>query len=296
MSTAADDDTETGKRRSGAKINPIFAGNAVQLYDNGYSPLPLTDKEPRVTGWQRLFCNTSRPSLDLITSEHALAYRGGIERNGIGVACYNGLTVVDVDSADPAILERLRRIIPHIDTAPACIGRRGFKAFFRAEDDLNHQDWNIAGRATGGVIEVLAHHRQAVVPPTAHPNTCAPYRWRDDGCTLFNRRLHELPIITAAQIGMIRTEFGIEKIKAKLEIKHTERRTERQRVMNDAERFNGNEIERARYIEAFRFVHPNDHATLIEGGMAISHYSRGEEWGLEAAPSLLGRRYRGRRR
>src|SRR5262249_25611026 len=161
-------------------------------------PLPLTDKEPRIRGWQRLFCNTSRPSLELIKSDHALAYRGGIERNGIGVACYNGLTVVDVDSADPAILERLRRIIPHIDTAPACIGRRGFKAFARAEDGLNHQDWNIAGRATGGIIEVLADHRQAVVPPTVHPNTRAPYRWRDGGCTLFNRRLDELPIITAA--------------------------------------------------------------------------------------------------
>jgi hypothetical protein len=107
MATHADEDVKTGKRHPGAKINQIFSDNAVQLYDNDYIPLPLTDKEPLIRGWQRLFCNTSRPSLELIKSDHALAYRGGIERNGIGVACYNGLTVVDLDSADPASLERL---------------------------------------------------------------------------------------------------------------------------------------------------------------------------------------------
>jgi hypothetical protein len=298
MSTP-DSGTEFTKRRPGPKINLIYAHNAVQLYDNGYSPLPLTDKEPRIASWQTLFCNTSRPSLEAIKSEHSLAYRGGIERNGIGVACYNGLTVVDVDSTEPEIVERLRRIISEINMAPACVGQRGFKAFFRAADGLNHQDWNIASRATGGDLEVLAHHRQAVVPPTVHPNTGAPYRWRDDECTLFNRRIDELPLITTAQIGMIRADFGIEKIKAKLEVKHTERRTERQRVMDDAERFNGNDIERARYLEAFRFVHPNDHATLVEGGMAISHYSRGEEWGFEwwrawaGGGEFLGIRYTG---
>ena len=207
MSTP-DSGTEDSKRRPGPKINLIYAHNAVQLYDNGYSLLPLTDKQPRIACWQNLFCNMSRPSLEAIKSEHSVAYRGGIERNGIGLACYNGLTVVDVDSAEPEIVERLARIISQINTVPACVGQRGFKAFFRAEDGLNHQDWNIASKATGGVIEVLAYHRQAVVPPTVHPNTGAPYRWRDDNCTLFNTPLDRLPIITAAQIGMIRSEFG----------------------------------------------------------------------------------------
>jgi hypothetical protein len=56
------------------------------------------------------------PTRNLIQS-NALAYRGGIERNGIGVACYKGLIVVDVDRAEPAILERLLCIICQIDSA-----------------------------------------------------------------------------------------------------------------------------------------------------------------------------------
>src|SRR5262244_9627 len=110
MMSTPDDDIETGKRPSGPKINLVYAHNAVQFYDNGYSPLPLTDKQPRIACWQAQFCNMSRPSLESIKSEHALAFRGGIERNGIGIACYNGLIVVDLDSADPASLERLHRI------------------------------------------------------------------------------------------------------------------------------------------------------------------------------------------
>src|SRR6516162_8527472 len=103
--------TKLPECRPGPKINPVYAHNAIQLYDNDYSPLPLTDKQPRIARWQTQFCNTSRPPLEIIKNVHARAYRGGIERNGIGVACYKGLIVVDDDSAAPAILERLLRII-----------------------------------------------------------------------------------------------------------------------------------------------------------------------------------------
>ena len=79
---------------------------------------------------------------------------------------------------------------------------------------------NVAASFTDGVIEVLAWHRQAVIPPTIHPKTGKPYRWRDESRTLFNTALTELPIITDAAVDAIRAAFGIKTVAEEQRAEH----------------------------------------------------------------------------
>ena len=113
-------------------INTIYHDNAAQLLSLGYSPIPLSEKQPRIAGWQNKFCDASRPSLEAALGEYSNRHRGGFSFDGIGVASYGGLVTIDVDSDDPAVLHRLSAIVPGFDSAPACIGQRGIKAFFRS--------------------------------------------------------------------------------------------------------------------------------------------------------------------
>jgi Bifunctional DNA primase/polymerase, N-terminal len=199
--------TEPKKRPTKAKRNAAFESVALQLYDNGYSPIPLADKEVRIAEWTKQFCQT-RPTREDIADEWSVAYRG-VPLNGVGIATYGNLIILDIET--DAILSRTRSIIPNLDDAPACIGQKGRKVFLLLVGSQSHSGLNLSGAKTGKQIEVLAHGRQGAIPPTIHPETGKSYAWVDEQRTLLNTRLEDLPTITVDQVMAIHAAFNVEK-------------------------------------------------------------------------------------
>lgn len=186
-------------------LNAAYASVARQLRVNGYSAIPLADKRPTIEGWPGIFCERL-PSLEEIEREWSAGRRGRHTMDGVGVATTDGLVIIDVD--DDAAVEHVLAIVPRARVAPACVGRRGRKFFMRATDGRNARERNVAGASTGGAVEILAWHRQGVVPPTVHPTTREPYIWVDEKCTLLTVRLDQLPTISEADMSALRAAFA----------------------------------------------------------------------------------------
>jgi hypothetical protein len=171
--------TAGGKRKT-PRRNETYDTVALKLLANGYAPVPLSGRQPLIKGWQEVFCEQQLTE-DEVRS-WGVGYRG-VVLDGVGVACRAGLSALDIDMDVLAAMERLRAILPWVDSTPACQGRRGPKLFCRTSDGQNRKEWAISSQSTGGVLEVLTWHRQAVVPPTAIPRVRKPM----DGVTTVAR-------------------------------------------------------------------------------------------------------------
>ena len=197
--TARDDPTRVEVR------NAAYVAVARQLRENGYSPVPLCNKRPTISGWPAIFCERV-PSLEEIEGEWAAGRRGQHEMDGIGIAAAGGLTIIDID--DDTAVVRVLAIVTQARIAPACVGQRGRKIFVRAADGKNVRERNITGAQTAGALEILAWHREGVVPPTVHPKTGRPYIWIDERVTLLTVPLQDLPTITDADVDALRAAFA----------------------------------------------------------------------------------------
>jgi hypothetical protein len=193
-------------RAAAIELNVAYASVARQLRENGYSPVPLSGKAARIKGWQKIFCERM-PSIDEIQADWSSSRRGGLELNGIGVANAGGLLIIDVD--DDLAVERVLNQVPQARGAPTCIGNRGCKIFLRSADQTNRQEWNLSGSTTDKALEILAWHKQGVVPPTAHPTSGEPYRWVDDACTLVTIPLNQLPVVTHDEVLALHVAFTV---------------------------------------------------------------------------------------
>jgi hypothetical protein len=174
-----------------------------QLYASGYTAVPLAkdEKNPRLRRWTKTFCYYARPPLESVIELVAQQVRN-YGANGLGVVMRDGVVCVDPDS--PEAEPRLRAIIgPAMDEAPAVIGRRCAKLFFRTQDSKNPAGLNLQ---VSGLLDLLVRGKQAVVPPTIHPGTAVPYRWQ--GPSLSEVPIAKLPTLSYAEIEAIHREFG----------------------------------------------------------------------------------------
>ena len=157
--------------------NQVFSELAPQLYDLGYSPIPLSGKTARIKEWPKLFCD-QRPKRQQLGGEYARARRGRHVMNGIGLATHNGLMFVDIDadgSQHDNVYTMIRDVVPAIDRAPKIIGRRGAKYLLRLVGVTDTAGHNLVGSQTDDRVELLVHRRLGVIPPTVHPDTGQPY-------------------------------------------------------------------------------------------------------------------------
>jgi hypothetical protein len=174
-----------------------------RLYASGFVLVPLAkdEKNPRLRRWTQSLCYRARPPLESLLQlvEQQVLDHGA---NGLGVVMRDGLVCVDIDN--PKAEQRLREIIgPAMDQAPAVVGRRGEKLFFRTQDGKNPAGLNLH---VDGLLDLLVRGRQAVVPPTIHPDTGVPYRWQ--GPSLSAVPIAKLPVLSYALIEAIHREFG----------------------------------------------------------------------------------------
>jgi hypothetical protein len=174
-----------------------------RLYASGYTPVPLAkdEKSPRLRRWTKTLCYCARPPLESLIElvEQQVENHGA---NGLGVVMRDGLVCVDIDN--PQAKQRLGEIIgPPLDRAPTVVGRRGDKRFFRTQDGKNPAGLNLH---VGGLLDLLVRGKQAVIPPTIHPETGQPYWWQ--GPSLSEVPVAKLPVLTYAQIEDIHRNFG----------------------------------------------------------------------------------------
>jgi Bifunctional DNA primase/polymerase, N-terminal len=126
---------------------------------------------------------------------------------GVGVAlgAVSGwLCAIDIDSDDAAVVaavEALTGISPVRKR-----GRRGYTGFFRASAAVKPRSFKFAN----GGVDLLAHGRQTVLPPTIHPNTGAPYVWLGVDTLEHVRPEHlpELPDDIADRLAEALAPFG----------------------------------------------------------------------------------------
>ena len=96
---------------------------------------------------------------------------------GVCVAIDHELKVIDIDTDDAEIMAAILRTLP--DSPVKKRGNKGFSAFYRGSQAIVNTPLSIAG-ADGKairVVDLLAHGRQTVLPPTIHPTTGRPYEW-----------------------------------------------------------------------------------------------------------------------
>jgi hypothetical protein len=162
----------------------VFAEWAPIYRDCAYWPRPITPgtKACKMPGWQTPDPELEPRVLETRPKTHA--------SDGIGLLLGSPfpdgtvLGALDIDNDDYV---RVARTLLH---QPPCgrIGARGILFFVRIKGDTAYRELKIKaenGRPAVKVGELLVARRLAVIPPTIHPDTHAPYTW-------VGRALHEI--------------------------------------------------------------------------------------------------------
>lgn len=136
--------------------------------------------------WQR-FCDR------LPTEEECDAWESQHKRYGVTLGRASKIMAIDIDSDDKNIINACP-LSPVIKR-----GRKGETRFFRYDPE-------VPSCKVAGIIDILAHGRQTLLPPTIHPETNEPYVWLTPD-TLDNYDIKDLPIFTAADLAELRAKL-----------------------------------------------------------------------------------------
>lgn len=183
-----------------------YALTAPALIAAGYSAVPIMPGAKRpglgpdrgLVGWER-FC-------DEPPRENLVAGWSRSPDLGVGVALgFRGVVAIDIDSDDPAVASAVDAIAGVSPVRKR--GRKGFTAFFRASPAVRSRPFKFAN---GDGVDLLAHGRQTVLPPSIHPSTGQPYQWTTADALehVTPENLPELPDDIADQLAGALAPFG----------------------------------------------------------------------------------------
>ena len=209
----------------------------LQLFRNGYFPIPSKDKKCRLTGWPRFRSAISEASIPTWRRRH-YGY------NATGLLVCDGLMPLDFDVQDEAamahVMAALERIAPDVyDYGPRRTGSAPklmvfarwqkstkFPDMFACDDTrkfrdtsgLTHRIEVFGGRPSsthGGASRQVGVYGPHSFFEDENENIIKPerikrlYTWADadDAPTLLNTPLHELPAMTEEQVIELLTEF-----------------------------------------------------------------------------------------
>lgn len=116
------------------------------------------------------------------------------------------LVAVDIDTVEPDEVAAIRSVIPGSPVAKA--GAKGETQFYLANPCVLNAAFNDGNKRR--MLDLLAHGRQTVMPPTIHPDTGQPYRWlTPDTLEFFSvADLPELPDDIVERLGKALEPFG----------------------------------------------------------------------------------------
>jgi len=188
-----------------------YAALGAKLVDMGYSAIPVLPGTKRPGSmaqgrwhgdmdWQR-FCD--RLPTDIESGIWSRWDNAGV-CVALGKASGN-LIAMDVDTDNQSIQRAIESVLPPSPVQKA--GRKGYTSFYRASAGLVSRAYNVNGER---VLDLLAHGKQTLLPPTLHPDTQKPYYWLTED-TLEHVAPDHLPFIgddVADRLGAILAPFG----------------------------------------------------------------------------------------
>lgn len=145
----------------------IFKENAVRYYDAGLSVIPLhiREKKPVPNDWSRWH------DTRIDEEQQGQWLRGNPQSNmGLVLGAQSGLTMIDIDTDDPAIYEAIMSCIPHSPWERK--GKKGMMLAYRFSGLKTFRIKNMSGQT---MVECLSSRTQCVLPPSIHPETQMPY-------------------------------------------------------------------------------------------------------------------------
>jgi hypothetical protein len=169
-----------------------YAQVGAKLIDNGYPAIPIMPGTKRpgeftmknwygTSEWQR-YCDRLPTDIEITAWDKW-------PDAGVCVAIDHRLKVIDIDTDDTDLMAAVLAVLP--DTEVKKRGAKGFSAFYRGSGAIVSAPFSV-GKTR--VVDLLAHGRQTVLPPTIHPNTGLPYTWIGNE-TLLNTDIDQLPVL-----------------------------------------------------------------------------------------------------
>jgi len=161
---------------------------------NKYSVIPLAprDKMPRLPNWSQ-YCDM------FMDAERVKSFYNNNHNIGLCLGKASKTFAIDVDSEDEAFIKKIRQIIPVSPVEKK--GAKGFTAFYRYEGQPSHSYKDEHGNG----IDILAHGRQTVLPPSIHPKGMA-YVWLTK-TTLLDIVPEKLPVVEEFRLKQIAELF-----------------------------------------------------------------------------------------
>lgn len=179
------------------KVDSPYARVGADLVDMGYHAIPVMPQSKRPGSmqggnwygdmdWSR-FC-------DRLPTEIETSIWSRWPDAGVCVAIDRQLKVVDVDTDDADIRAAIEAVLPPILVKKR--GKKGYSAFFRGSENIVSRPFSLImpGGFESRIIDLLAHGRQTVLPPTLHPETGQAYEWITDD-TLLDTPIEKLPLL-----------------------------------------------------------------------------------------------------
>jgi hypothetical protein len=166
-----------------------------KLVDNGFSALPIAPGtkipgEFRKGDWRPLYGWTrycSRRPTDIELDVWSRWPESGV---CVCMGAASGATVgIDIDTDDWEIIEAIESVVGQPPVMKR--GRKGYTGFFRAAAGVESRGFRIGGKS---ILDLLAHGRQTVIPPTVHPDTGKAYIWLTE-MTLEHVTPERLPLL-----------------------------------------------------------------------------------------------------
>lgn len=157
-------------------MSNIFADNAPRLWAAGLPAIPLrpydfpgkgAGKAPFIDAWS-LYCT------HLPTEEDQRQWVVTFPNGNVGMPLgpCSGVIALDIDTADPAVIEMIEEIIPN-RSGYKRIGQKGYVTLFKYRGEKTFQ---IKDENKQVICELLSNGRQMVLPPSVHPKTKLPYQ------------------------------------------------------------------------------------------------------------------------
>lgn len=183
--------------KSKQKIDSPYSRVGPDLVDMGYHAIPVLpgSKRPGSMSYGEWFGDMDWSRFcDRLPTEVETSIWSRWPDAGVCVAIDHQLKVIDVDTDDMDIREAIEAVIPEPMVKKK--GQKGYSAFYRGSEAIVSRPFSLilAGGYESRIIDLLAHGRQTVLPPTLHPDTCKPYEWLTED-TLMDTPIDKLPLL-----------------------------------------------------------------------------------------------------
>jgi hypothetical protein len=187
-----------------------YAQTGARLIDNGYSAIPVFPgrKVPGTYSMKEWWCMSEwQRYCDRLPTAIEIELWNAWPDAGVCVPLDHTLKVIDIDTDDSELMAAVLAVLP--DSEVKKRGNKGFSAFYRGSPAIVSAAFSIGKNR---VLDLLAHGRQTVVPPTIHPDTGRPYHWLGSE-TLETVAIDTLPMLPdniAELLAAALTPFGYE--------------------------------------------------------------------------------------